>query len=32
MANVLASFAQYERRIIGQRTRDGLAAKKGATV
>jgi hypothetical protein len=32
MANVLASFAQYERRIIGQRTRDGLAAKKAAGV
>jgi DNA invertase Pin-like site-specific DNA recombinase len=32
MANVLASFAQYERRLIGQRTRDGLAAKKAAGV
>jgi len=32
MANVLASFAQYERRIIGQGTRDGLAAKKAAGV
>jgi DNA invertase Pin-like site-specific DNA recombinase len=28
MANVLASFAQYERRIIGQRTRDALAVKR----
>jgi DNA invertase Pin-like site-specific DNA recombinase len=25
MASVLASFAQYERRLIGQRTRDALA-------
>jgi len=25
MANVLASFAEYERRLIGQRTRDALA-------
>lgn len=28
MANVMASFAQYERRLIGQRTRDALAVKK----
>ena len=28
MANVLASFAQYERKLIGQRTRDALAVKK----
>jgi DNA invertase Pin-like site-specific DNA recombinase len=28
MAAVLASFAQYERRLIGQRTSDALAAKK----
>src|SRR5436853_5327246 len=27
MASVLASFAQFERRIIGQRTRDALAVK-----
>ena len=25
MANVLATFAQFERRLIGQRTRDALA-------
>ena len=25
MANVLAAFSQYERRLIGQRTRDALA-------
>lgn len=28
MANVLASFAQYERRLIGQRTREGMAEKR----
>jgi DNA invertase Pin-like site-specific DNA recombinase len=28
MANVMASFAQYERRLIGQRTRDALAVLK----
>lgn len=28
MANVLAVFAQFERRLIGQRTREALAAKK----
>jgi DNA invertase Pin-like site-specific DNA recombinase len=28
MANVLASFAAYERQLIGQRTRDALAVRK----
>ncbi len=28
MTNVMVSFAQYERRIIGQRTKDALAAKR----
>jgi len=28
MANMLACFAQFERKIISQRTRDGMAAKK----
>ena len=28
MANVVASFAQFERRLIGQRTKDALAVKK----
>lgn len=32
MANVLATFAQFERRMIGQRTKDALAAKKEAGV
>ena len=33
MANVLATFAQFERRLIGQRTREAMAAKKaGGTV
>jgi DNA invertase Pin-like site-specific DNA recombinase len=32
MANVLASFAQFERRLIGQRTKDGLAAKRASGV
>jgi DNA invertase Pin-like site-specific DNA recombinase len=32
MANVMASAAQWERRIIGQRTRDALAMKKAAGV
>ncbi len=32
MASILAVFAQYERRIIGQRTRDGLAEKKAQGV
>jgi len=30
MANVLAVFAQFERRLIGQRTKDGLEAKRSA--
>jgi DNA invertase Pin-like site-specific DNA recombinase len=32
MANVMASAAQWERRIIGQRTRDALAVKRAAGV
>ena len=32
MANVLATFAQFERRLIGQRTRDALAVKKAQGV
>ena len=28
MANVLATFAQFERRLIGQRTKDALAVKR----
>jgi DNA invertase Pin-like site-specific DNA recombinase len=32
MANVMASAAQWERRIIGQRTKDALAVKKAAGV
>ena len=28
MASVLATFAQFERRLIGQRTRDALAVKR----
>jgi DNA invertase Pin-like site-specific DNA recombinase len=28
VANVLATFAQFERRLIGQRTKDALAVKK----
>lgn len=34
MATVMAAFAQYERRLIGQRTRDALAVKRaeGATL
>lgn len=32
MASLMATFAQYERRIIGQRTREALAAKKAAGV
>jgi DNA invertase Pin-like site-specific DNA recombinase len=28
MANMLVSFAQFERRLIGQRTREGLAVKR----
>jgi DNA invertase Pin-like site-specific DNA recombinase len=30
--NMIASAAQYERRLIGQRTREGLAAKRAAGV
>ena len=32
LANVMASAAQWERRIIGQRTRDAMAEKKSAGV
>ena len=32
MANVLATFAQFERRMIGQRTKDALAQKRSAGV
>ncbi|MDT5017101.1 MAG: hypothetical protein QOD39_3261 [Mycobacterium sp.] len=32
MASVLAVFAQFERRLIGQRTRDALAMKKASGV
>lgn len=32
MASVMASFAQYERRLIGQRTKDALAALKARGV
>jgi DNA invertase Pin-like site-specific DNA recombinase len=32
MANVLATFSQFERRLIGQRTRDALAVKKAQGV
>ena len=32
LANVMASAARWERRIIGQRTREGLAAKRAAGV
>lgn len=32
MANMLATFAQFERRLIGQRTREGLAQKRKAGV
>src|SRR5438477_1203081 len=32
MANVLATFAQFERRLIGQRTREALAVKKAQGV
>lgn len=32
VANVMAAVAQWERRVIGQRTKDGLAAKRGAGV
>jgi hypothetical protein len=30
MAHVLATFGQFERRLIGQRTREALAAKKAS--
>ncbi len=32
VANVMAAVAQWERRTIGQRTREGLAAKKASGV
>jgi DNA invertase Pin-like site-specific DNA recombinase len=32
MATVVAAFAQYERRLIGQRTREALAVRKAAGV
>src|SRR4029077_15520655 len=32
MANMLATFAQFERRLIGQRTREALAIKKASGV
>jgi DNA invertase Pin-like site-specific DNA recombinase len=32
MAHVLATFAQFERRLIGQRTREALAAKRASDV
>lgn len=32
MASVLAAFAQFERRLISQRTKDGLAAKRAQGV
>ena len=32
MPHVLATFGQFERRLIGQRTREALAAKKAAGV
>jgi DNA invertase Pin-like site-specific DNA recombinase len=32
MANVLATFAQFERRMIGQRTKDALAQKRAAGI
>jgi DNA invertase Pin-like site-specific DNA recombinase len=32
IANVMATFAQFERRMIGQRTKDALAVKKGQGV
>jgi DNA invertase Pin-like site-specific DNA recombinase len=32
MANVMATFAQFERRLIGQRTKDALAVKRSQGV
>lgn len=32
MANILASFAEYERHLIGQRTREGLAQRRAEGV
>jgi DNA invertase Pin-like site-specific DNA recombinase len=32
MANMLVTFAQFERRLIGQRTREALAAKRASGV
>ena len=32
MASVLATFVQFERRLIGQRTRDALAVKRAQGV
>lgn len=32
MANVMATFAQFERRLIGQRTKDALATRRAAGV
>jgi len=32
MVNVLVTFAQFERRVIGQRTKDGIAAKRKQSV
>jgi DNA invertase Pin-like site-specific DNA recombinase len=32
MANVLATFAQFERRLIGRRTREALEAKRASGV
>jgi DNA invertase Pin-like site-specific DNA recombinase len=32
MANMLATFAQFERRLVGQRTREALAIKKAQGV
>jgi len=32
MANALATFAQFERRLIGRRTKDALAAKRRAGI